>query len=115
MRLIHEVRFFFAGWNFGLLFFLLGVAAIFVTCSLNVPVGTPQEFTAEVLEIGMTNSSGYDASKASARVRLPDGLEANVVLPRNVMFRPGESIVVLKQPLFLSGSVYQYGGTTNAQ
>ena len=109
MRVVQELRFFFGGWNFKLLLFLCLFFGVLGLLNFNVPSGKSEKHLSVVLDVGLTHSDRYGSSLASARVRLiNEGIEANVILPRNVMLSPGDRLVVERQPLLIQGALYRY-------
>ncbi|MEW5249192.1 hypothetical protein [Microbulbifer discodermiae] len=115
MRIVHEIKFFFSGWNFGVLFLLLFMLAFVFSFNFNVPVGEPEEIQGIVEKVGLTHSSTNSASYASVRVNLASGKEVDITLPRNVMVKSGDAIIVHKQGLLLKGAFYKYGSLPDTQ
>jgi hypothetical protein len=114
MSIVRDIKLYFHGWNFGLLAVVIVVLALITAFSFNVPVGEPEEFKGEVIEVGLHHSSKYSASYANVRVRLSNGAEADVTLPRGVMVSPGDAIIIERQALLIKGAFYKYGHLPDA-
>ncbi len=108
MNKIQEIKFYFAGWNFHVLVLLVLSILLFVTCTFNVPSGEEERLQATVVSLGITNSSNYSLSYSSARVRLAEGKLLDITLPRGVVLKEGDEIIVKRKTLLLSGSTYKF-------
>lgn len=114
MRKIEELKFYFFEWSFGTLLLVVFCFLFIAAFALNVPAGEEEHIRGEVVELGITNNSKMSASYGTARVRLKSGAAVDVVLPRDVVLKKGEEIIILKQGLFLKGAFYKYVSTAES-